>query len=140
MLFKEEYSRCPIDAKKVVSKEFGNEHILLNNSKIPVYQFHIDGDIERGTEERCDYIVEAEKSTAPQAYIIELKGSDLNKAIGQIERTIQRYYQRLKGYRILPRIVIHRTSTHDIQGKKCRDLRRKYPLTVIKTRKYQETL
>ena len=31
--FDKKYSRCAVDAKKIVSKELGNEHILLNDSK-----------------------------------------------------------------------------------------------------------
>lgn len=33
MIFDKKYSRCAVDAKKIVLKELGNEHILLNDSK-----------------------------------------------------------------------------------------------------------
>ena len=86
--------------------------------------------------ERCDFMVEAEKSPRPYVYVIELKGSDLNKAITQIQSTIAEYREKLAGYKIMPRIIIHKTSTHDIQGKRYRDLKKQYPDTVVKTRLY----
>ena len=121
----------------MVSKEIGNQHVLNNRSRCKVYQYRIDGGINRTSiGERCDYIVEAEKETVPHAYVIELKGSDLSKAIDQILNTVKSYQKQLEGYRIMPRIVIHRTATHDIRGTKYRALKREYPDTVVKDRKY----
>lgn len=137
VLFDAKYSSCNIRQPIVVSKENGNQHILNNKSLCNVYQFRIDGGIISSSEsEKCDYIVEAEKEPKSYAYIIELKGSDLNKAISQIQNTINIYRDRLKTYIILPRIVIHRTSTHDIRGKKYRDLKKLYPETIVKDKKY----
>jgi len=137
MLFDIRHSTCKVNQPIVVSKENGNQHILYNKSLCNVFQYHIDGGINStNIGERCDFIVEAEKTPRPHAYIIELKGSDLNKAINQIQKTIADYKVRLEGYVILPRIIIHRTSTHDIRGKKYRDLKSLYPELVVKDRKY----
>lgn len=70
------------------------------------------------------------------AYVSELKGSDLNKAIRQVSQTIRDYGSRLTGCKILPRIIIHKVVTHNIYGKEFRDLKRKYPETVVSSRKY----
>lgn len=59
----------------------------------------------------------------PYAYIIELKGSNLNKAISQIQNTIITYKSKLTEYIIFPRIIIHKTSTHDIRGTHYRNLK-----------------
>lgn len=137
VLFDAKHSLCNIKQPIIVSKENGNQHILNNKSQCNVYQFRIDGGIISSSKgERCDYIVEAEKVSGFYAYIIELKGSDLNKAISQIQNTISIYREQLKTHVILPRIVIHKTATHDIRGKKYRDLKRLYPGTIVKDKKY----
>lgn len=137
MLFDVQYSLCKKNQSIVVSKENGNQHVLNNKSLCNVFQYHIDGGINKSSQgKRCDYIVEAEKAPRPYAYIIELKGSDLKVAIDQILNTINDYRSNLKGYTIFPRIVIHRTSTHDIHGYRYRELKKLYPETVVKDRKY----
>ncbi len=139
MIFDPRYSLCDVKQVKVVSQEHKNEHILYNKSQVPVYQFRVDGDIVKDhKKKRCDFIVEVQNAPKAHAYIIELKGSDLNRAIDQIVETIEAYREALVGYKIFPRVIIHKVVTHDIQGKKCRDIRRKYPETVIKTRTYSD--
>lgn len=136
MIFDKIYSQCEQKQPIVVSRENGNEHILQNKSASDVYQFLIDGDIVKGiAEERCDYIVEVENANVHAAYVIELKGSDLNKAIDQIRKTIQNYAAKLSGCDILPRIIIHKVLTHDVNGKKYRDFKKQYPGMIVKTRK-----
>jgi hypothetical protein len=139
MIFDSKYSDCQIDQRIIVSRENGNEHILHNDARYPVFQYHIDGGIVNAPEgERCDFIVEAQKESSLLAYIVELKGSDLNKALSQIKSTINAYRKNLHGYQILPRVVIHRTATHDIQGKQYRDFKRIYPNLVVKNKKLEE--
>lgn len=141
MIFDSKYSTCQPNQKKVVSKESGNEHILYNNNEYPVFQYHIDGGIITGSQgERCDYILEVQKPEKGLAYIIELKGSDLNKALSQIENTIRTYSSNLKGYKILPRVVIHKASTHQINGKKYRDFKKSYPAVIVKSIKLEESV
>lgn len=64
----------------------------------------------------------------------------MKKAIGQIRKTIQDYASELSGCDILPRIIIHKVATHDINGKEYRDLKKQYPGTVVKVRKYADTV
>lgn len=125
MLFDQNYSTCKINQTIVVSKENRNQHILKNDSLCNVFQYHIDGEINTSSNgERCDYIVEAVKMPQPYAYIIELKGSNLNKAISQIQNTIITYKSKLTEYIIFPGIIIHKTSTHDIRGTHYRNLKK----------------
>lgn len=141
MIFDSRYSCCQLNQKTIVSKEKGNEHILHNNAGFLVFQYHIDGEIITNSEgERCDFIVEAQEPPVMLAYIIELKGSDLNKALDQIGATIEAYKERLRGYQILPRVVIHKTSTHDIQGKRYRDFKKIYPRLLVRNRKLEENI
>ena len=84
--------------------------------------------------------MEAELTPVANAYVIELRGSDLNKAISQILKTIEDYKGRLNRYQILPRVIIHKAATHDIHGKKYRDFKKVYPGVVVKVRQYSETI
>lgn len=141
MIFDGDFSSCEMKQAIVVSKENGNEHILYNKSGCNVYQFHIDGGIVQDSRgERCDFVVEAEVMPVSKAYVIELKGSDLNKAISQILNTIQAYRGKLLECQILPRIIIHKVPTHDIHGKRYRDFKKMYPETVVKVRQYSDTV
>ena len=141
MIFDGKYSVCGLKQKIVVSSENGNEHVLHNKSGCNIYQYHIDGGIVQNSRgERCDFIVEAELVSVTNLYVIELKGSDLNKAISQILNTIEVYKGKINHCKILPRIIIHKATTHDIHGKKYRDLKKAYPGTIVKVRKYSETV
>ena len=64
----------------------------------------------------------------------------MKKAIDQIRKTIQDYASELSDCNILPRIIIHKVATHDINGKKYRNLKKQYPGTVVKVRKYADTV
>lgn len=132
MLFNSDKSCCKPTALTVVSRENKNSHIVKNNSGCLVYQYHIDGDIIIASQDkRCDYIVEVVRTNnyRPIAFIIELKGSDVNKAVDQIKKTIERYKNDLKKYDIKPRIILHKARTQEINSSKLRDLKRKYPYT-----------
>lgn len=139
MIFDSQYSKCGIKQKKVVSVEKKNEHILLNESGWDVYQFHIDGGIVQSSfGERCDYIVEVDMVPKPKAYIIELKGSDLEKAISQIIVTMNIFKNQLSGYTQLPRIIMRRVPTHEIHGNKYREFKRKFPDAVVNGQSYTD--
>lgn len=131
---------CPANAPKVVCSENQNKHVLNNPALLSIYKYKVDGDIlTHGDGKKCDYIVEVETQNKPTAYVIELKGSDLEEAIRQIETTINRFTL-ARTHRILPRIIIHKARTHQVQGSAYRNLRRKYPQTVLKEKLYEETV
>ena len=139
MIFDSQYSKCGVKQKKIVSSEKKNEHILYNESGWDVYQFHIDGGIvQTRTGERCDYIVEVDMTPKPKAYIIELKGSDLEKAISQIITTMNVFKAQLGGYIQLPRIIMRKVPTHEIHGNKYREFKRKFPNAVVSTQAYTD--
>lgn len=139
MIFDKKDSCCEQKQKIVVSAENGNKHVLYNISQCDVYQFHIDGGINKSSKgKRCDFLVEAQSEEIHNAYVIELKGSDLPTAIEQILQTIKDYKGRLAGCKILPRIIIHKARTHDVGGNELRKLKTKYPGTVMRTIKYEE--
>ncbi len=139
MIFDRKYSSCSQKQAVVVSQENGNEHRLCNDSRVAVYQYHVDGGIIKGNDEkRCDYVVEALTVPKPSAFFIELKGSDLMDALEQIDVTISRCRDELKGYDILPRVVLHKVSTHQIRGSEYRGYKRRYPRLAVGTRRYTD--
>lgn len=142
MLFDVSKSQCEVNQKIVVCEENKVKHITKNpNSCYKVYKYKIDGDIISNAEQglRCDYIVEVDKEEKKDAFIIELKGSDVEHAIDQIKATISRYRNKLNSYIIRPRIV-YRNNVHDIKGSKMRQFKREYPLTVYKSNCLEDDL
>lgn len=92
------------------SPENGCKHIGKNVNKQYIRHFKVDGEVFNGPgEERCDYLLLNDE--AATSYYIELKGSDLPKAIRQIENTIKLLSPSLPGYAVLRRIVYH-TGSH----------------------------
>lgn len=142
MLFDVSKSLCAINQKKVVCEEKGRQHIT-NNSKgdYEVYKYKIDGGIITDANQgaRCDYIVEANKGDKRNAFIIELKGRNVDHAIEQIRDTIKRYKNELILYHIRPRIV-YRNNTHEINGSEMRKFKKDYPFTVCKTNSLEDDL
>ena len=136
-------SLCNKNQKIVVSEESGNKHIVNNPNLINIYKYHIDGDIipeEDTLGERCDYIVETIKQSKPIVFIIELKGSDLLKAVNQIEATIKRFSQQLANYKIYPRIVCTRIVAHAIKDSKYRSFQQKYPQEIHSSNIISDTI
>ena len=133
-------SKCPINAPKVVCSEKKNKHILNNPTLLKVYKYQIDGDILTDSDsEKCDYITEVETPGKPTVYVIELKGSDLEKALSQISSTINRY-NLTSSYNVLPRIIIHKARTQKVHGSAYRKFIKLIPNTILKEFVYEDTV
>lgn len=119
------------------SSENGCRHIGNNVSRQYVRHFKVDGEVFSGPgEERCDYLLLNDE--AKTSYYIELKGSDLSKAIRQIENTIRLIAPSLSGYAILRRIVYH-TGSHNVHASDVLRWKAKCK-AVIKEREYSENI
>ena len=133
-------SKCPVDAPIVVCAENKNRHILNNPTRLKVYKYQIDGDILNDSDsEKCDDIIEVETSGKPTVFVIELKGSDIKKAISQISSTINRY-NLTSSYNVRPRIIIHKARTQKVHDSAYRNFIRLFPDTILKEIKYEETV
>lgn len=75
---------------------------------------------------------------AATSYYIELKGSDLPKAIRQIENTIKLFSPSLPGYAVLRRIVYH-TGSHNVHASEVLRWKARYK-AVVKEREYSENI
>ena len=92
---------------RIVSEENGCKHVGINDQSHEIRQFQIDGGAITGTAVlRCDYLVV--NDTARRAYYIELKGSDVKKAMRQIDNTVA-MTKDLDGYTVFPRIIFKGT-------------------------------
>ena len=93
---------------RIVSEENGCKHVGINERSHEIRQFRIDsGVIAKNAEVlRCDYLVA--NDTARRAYFIELKGSDVKKAMRQIDNTVA-MTKDLDGYAVFPRIIFKGT-------------------------------
>lgn len=98
-----------------VSSENRCTHVGENKDHDMVRHFQIDGGVlPKGKDpERCDYLLLNDSNQ--RAYFIELKGSDLTKAISQIEASVAMIAASLPDYSIYKRIIYH-TGTKAMQN------------------------
>ena len=112
------------------SSENGCRHVGKNINRQSIRHFKVDGEIFKGPgEERCDVLLLNDESTPKTSYYIELKGSDLPKAIRQIENTIKLLSPSLRGYVVLRRIVYH-TGSHNVRASSVLRWRAKYNAVI----------
>ena len=123
----------------VKSSENRCEHIGNNRSLHEIRQYQIDGGVIPSNTPglRCDYLVL--NDTKKSAYYIELKGSDIERAINQIENTIVLLKDSLREYAIYRRIV-YRSGTSSLQGSKALLWKRQHTNAIIKERRLEENL
>lgn len=122
-----------------VSSENGCKHIGRNVSGHEIRQFKIDGEViaKNSGAARCDYLLL--NDDAKSAYYIELKGSDLEKAIQQIESTVQLFQTSLPDYTPYRRIIYF-SGTTDIRGSAVQRWKAKHRTAVIKLRVLSEAI
>lgn len=122
-----------------VSSENGCKHIGRNVSGHKIRQFKIDGEViaKNADTIRCDYLLLNDE--AKRAYYIELKGSDLEKAIQQIEATVLMLQDSLTGYAAYRRIIYF-SGTTDIKGSTVQRWKAKHPTAILRRRLYSEAI
>ena len=121
------------------SSENGCTHVGQNINRQSVRHFKIDGDVITSTDiQKCDFLLLNDE--AQTSYYIELKGSDLAKAIDQIDNTISMISASIPQYRIFRRII-YRTGSHSIKTSKVTFWQKKHGRTAqIKERMLRENI
>lgn len=122
------------------SEENKCKHIGYNVNRHSIRHYLVDKGIipQNDPEERCDYLLL--NDTDKRAYYIELKGSDLEKAIQQIDNTIRLLHSEISSYTVFPRIVYY-SGTHDIHGSKVTKWKAKYrQRVIIRSKKIEENI
>lgn len=108
-------SLCDSHAPIIKSKDTGNPqtHYARNNGRKLVTQYKIDGVVIKDGS-KCDFLVMNEETY--NAYLIELKGSDMCKAAQQIDETSKKLSTQLSGYLLNFRIVTNKCKTQEIES------------------------
>ena len=138
-LRKEDYSG-DIHKKVYVSAEKGRKHIANNpGGQYEVRHYRLDGDVVKN-EVCCDFILL--NDSCLDAYYIELKGSDLVRAVEQVEAGQRLFRGILNEYTSYFRIVTSKTRTQDLNSTRFRHFQRTVgkDRIIVKTNKIEETL
>ena len=108
-------SLCERNAREIVSRDKKNSqyHKAINSSGSEVSHYQIDGVVIKNGN-RCDFLLINE--TSKNAYLIELKGSDLTKAARQLEATANALHAELAQYQLQYRIIANKCKTQEIQS------------------------
>ena len=112
-------SLCSRNAAQIVSRDQGNPqyHRGIKKNRCNVTHYKIDGVVIKG-ESACDFLLINEESRV--AYLIELKGSDLVKAVRQLEVTEDMLRRELSPYTVQYRIVANKCKTQEIRSSEYR--------------------
>lgn len=138
MLLTQEKSLCSKNQAVVISRDSGEgrRHRAINpDSKYDLRHFKLDGDIFTNTT-CCDFLLI--NDTNKNAYFIELKGSQIDKAIDQLEAGEQKCKQELAGYQFYYRIVCSKARTHKINDCKFRKFKEKHVNTFQMKENFME--
>ena len=113
------------DRKIVSIKDKGHpaEYRYINQSANHLAKYRVDGGLISDNEAKCDFLLL--NCEQKQSYFIELKGSDLIRAIEQIDRSIDKLKSYLPGFAFFARIVLTRVNTTDLKSAKFLSLEKK---------------
>ena len=141
MILTPEKSLCDKNQAIVVSRDRGNfnQHRATNPQRLyDLRHYKLDGDLVT-QRTCCDYLLVNDSSR--NAYLIELKGANIDKAVEQLEAGEQICRNELSGYRFFYRIVCNKVRTHKVESNKVRKFRDKYgERLLIREKVYEETL
>lgn len=136
-------SLCEIRQRIIVSKDDGTsrKHRAVNSGRCNVSHYQIDGNVIKGPTIRCDYLVMNDAKMV--AYLIELKGSDIEHAIDQLQTTAGLLHSHLCNYDIKYRIVCSRANTHALKSNKYKKFERTHSKNngfICKENELEETI
>lgn len=114
----EKYKSLCEDRQKIIkSQDKGNSrvyHLAKNGDRNLVRHYQIDGVvIDSASTKKCDFLLINDGKR--NAYLIELKGTDILSALEQLENTECILRNELAGYQMYYRIV-YRANTHGIRA------------------------
>ena len=107
----------------------GNYNLTRDNRaenpqcKYDIRHYRLDGDLVQ-RETCCDYLLV--NDSRRKAYLIELKGGNIDEAVDQLEAGERICRSELKDYTFYYRIVCSKARTHKIQSVKMRRFREKH--------------
>ncbi len=92
------------------------KYVYENDSLDTLSKYRVDGCLINDDDSKCDFLLL--NCTKEISYFIELKGSDLIKAVEQIDRSINVLHKDFKEYSVEARIVLTRVNTTDLKSTK----------------------
>ena len=99
------------------------KYVYNNNDSNFLSKYRVDNGLIADSGVKCDYLLlNCDKK---QSYFIELKGSDINHAIDQIDRSIEILKSTLLDFAFFARIVLTRVNTTNLIDSKYRKLEKK---------------
>jgi hypothetical protein len=108
---------------KVICKEKKSKYTYENRSLDQITKYRVDGNLIKEEGEKCDFLLlNCEKK---KAYFIELKGSNILKAIDQITATIDRLKLQQYDFAIHARIVLTHVNTISVEDLKYKTLKKR---------------
>lgn len=135
-------SICQLRQKIIISRDPRNrqQHIAINQDRSEIYQYRIDGEVIKEGQ-RCDFLLWNEEKS--QVYFIELKGSDLEKALAQIEQTEYKLRTRCPNVfdkcMLNYRVVLNKMPPHALYSNKVKKFKKEHGNRLIcKNQKYEE--
>ena len=87
------------------------KYVYYNKNGNNLSKYRVDNCLIIGDNTKCDYLLL--NCEQKQSYFIELKGSDIIRAIKQIDRSIEILKSNLIGFSFYARIVVTRVNTID---------------------------
>lgn len=112
--------------------------IYENKNADMLSKYSIDGCLIADEGAKCDFL--HLKCTKSKSYFIELKGSDLIRAVEQIDRSIDLLSNSITDFTINARIVLTRVNTIDLRNSKYLKLQKKLQRLGGKLKKQSKQL
>jgi len=104
-------------------KGHSTEYRYNNQSSNHLAKYRVDGGLISDDGAKCDFLLlNCEQKLS---YFIELKGSDIIRAIEQIDRSIDKLKTDLPNFAFFARIVLSRVNTIDLKNTKFLKLEKK---------------
>lgn len=140
----QDYQRCSqiVTHSKIKCEEKQSTFILNNPQRHKVNKIRVDSCLFDDTVEKCDYVLATtENATVARAFFIELKGSNIKKALSQLAATLRNTQNNFETYQkkcfvVTTRIKLPKSSPKLDQQK--RDFYRKNRVQVeLKNQLYE---
>ncbi|KAA6341228.1 hypothetical protein EZS27_010973 [termite gut metagenome] len=104
-------------------KGSSTKYIYDNQSSDYLSKYRVDGGLITDNGAKCDYLLL--NFNKLKSFFIEIKGSDLIRAVEQIDRSIDVLKNSISNFSVFARIVLTRVNTTDLRDTKYLKLEKK---------------
>lgn len=120
-------NNCELNSNKkiIVAKGPKTEYRIINENEKVINKYIVDDCLlkTKQREEKCDYLILINQ--IKDAYFVECKGSDVIKAVSQLESSIDSLNNKIAGYVLKGRIISTRVYSPDLRMQAYKRLREK---------------